>query len=242
MADFGLSSYNRAMQNSAVAAALEANGERLAPIVRFDLKAGRLEVFDFTAANTELTHLDINDVAGFTEYLFERIAASEIPVGIGRYNEDRVLYRHSPLFDGTAERRSIHLGIDLFVVEGTEIMAPLPALVHSLADNAGLGDYGPTVILKHELDGLTFFTLYGHLSRDTLPSLKLNQRLAAGETLGAVGDVNENGGWPPHLHFQIICEEPPQGGDFPGVAAPSERERYVELCPDPNLILGIPGL
>ena len=122
----------------------------MAPVIPLDLKAGRLEIFDFTAANTELAHLDINDVAGFTEYLFERIAASEIPVGIGRYNEDRVLYRHSPLFDGAAERRSVHLGIDLFVVESTEIMAPLPAVVCSLADNAGLGDYGPTVILEHE--------------------------------------------------------------------------------------------
>ena len=230
------------MQKSKFVAALEANKERMAPVVPFDLRTGRLEVFDFTAANTELTHLDINDVAGFTEYLFERIAASEVPVGIGRYNEDRVLYRHSPLFDGTTERRSIHLGIDLFVVEGTELLAPLPAVIYSLADNAGLGDYGPTVILKHDLGGLTFFTLYGHLSRNTLSPLERGQRLAAGQTLGTVGDVHENGGWPPHLHFQVICGAPPKGGDYPGVAPPSERERYLELCPDPNLILGIPGL
>ncbi len=214
----------------------------MAPVIPLDLKAGRLEIFDFTAANTELAHLDINDVAGFTEYLFERIAASEIPVGIGRYNEDRVLYRHSPLFDGAAERRSVHLGIDLFVVESTEIMAPLPAVVHSLADNAGLGDYGPTVILEHELDGARFFTLYGHLSRTTLRGLKEGQRLAPGQTLGAVGDVHENGGWPPHLHFQVICDAPPESGDYPGVATPSKCKRFLELCPDPNLILGIPGL
>jgi len=230
------------MQKSRFDTALEANRDRIAPVVPFDLGAGRLEIFDFTAANTELAHLDINDVAGFTGYLFERIADSEIPVGIGRYNEDRVLYRHSPLFDGTAERRSIHLGIDLFVVEGTEILTPLPAVVHSLADNAGLGDYGPTVILEHDLDGLVFFTLYGHLSHNTLRSLKTGQKLAAGQRFGSVGDVHENGGWPPHLHFQVICDEPPQGGDYPGVAPPSERERYLELCPDPNLILRIPGL
>lgn len=242
MDDSVLSGYNRAMQKVAAVVALEANKERIAAIVPLDLRGGRLEIFDFTAANSELAHLDINDVAGFTEYLFERIAASEIPVGIGRYNEDRVLYRHSPLFDGTAERRSIHLGIDLFVVEGTEIMTPLPAVVYSLADNAGLGDYGPTVILKHELDGAIFFTLYGHLSRDTLASLKVRQNLEAGQSFGAVGDVNENGGWPPHLHFQVICDSPPKGGDYPGVAAPSQRDRCLELCPDPNLILRIPGL
>jgi murein DD-endopeptidase MepM/ murein hydrolase activator NlpD len=240
--EFLLSRYNRAMRKNEVVAALEASGQTIAPVVPFDLRSGRLEVFDFTAANTELAHLDINDVAGFTGFLFERIAASEIPVGIGRYNEDRVLYRHSPLFDGTTERRSVHLGIDLFVVEGTGILAPLPAVVHSLADNAGLGDYGPTVILEHELNGARFFTLYGHLSRDTLAALDTGRKLEAGQALGAVGDVHENGGWPPHLHFQIICEEPAKNGDYPGVAAPSERERYLALCPDPNLILRIPGL
>lgn len=230
------------MRKNEVVAALEANRNTVAPVVPFDLGAGQLVIFDFTTTNTALAHLDINDVSGFTQYLFERIAASEIPVGIGRYNEDRVLYRHSPLFDGTTERRSVHLGIDLFVVEGTEIMVPLTAVVHSLADNAGLGDYGPTVILEHELGGLRFFTLYGHLSRDTLAVLVAGRELEAGQALGTVGDVHENGGWPPHLHFQIICEEPTKNGDYPGVAAPSERERYLELCPDPNLILRIPGL
>lgn len=199
-------------------------------------------VFDFTAANTELTRLDINDAAGFTQFLFARIVEADTPVGIGRYDEDRVLYRHSPLFDGQTERRSVHLGIDLFVVEGTEIRSPLPAKVHSLANNAGLGDYGPTVILEHELDGNPFFTLYGHLSRSSLDDLEEGRPLAAGGTVGAVGDLHENGGWPPHLHFQIISDLLGRAGDFPGVAAPSERQYFLELCPDPNLILGIPGL
>jgi len=153
-----------------------------------------------------------------------------------------VLYRHSPLFDGEAERRSIHLGIDLFVVEGTRIRSPLPATVHSSADNAALGDYGPTVILEHELYGTRFFTLYGHLSRTSLDELEEGDPLAAGTTVGEVGDIHENGGWPPHLHFQIICDLLDQAGNFPGVAAPSERKLFLDLCPDPNLILGIPVL
>lgn len=214
----------------------------MAPVVPFDLTSGKVVVFDFTEANRELTHLDINDVSGFTEYLFESIAEAETPVGIGRYDEDRVLYRHSPLFDGTAERRSIHIGIDLFVVEGTEILAPVPATVHSAADNAGLGNYGPTVILRHQLDDIEFHTLYGHLSRASIGRLQPGTTLSVGDTVGEVGDLHENGGWPPHLHFQIISEMLNEEVDYPGVAAPSERERFLELCPDPNLILGIPGL
>ena len=230
------------MNSSSVIEALHANRARMAPVVPFDLAGGGLVVFDFTEANRELEHLDVNDVSGFTEYLFDRIAEAETPVGVGRYDEDRVLYRHSPLFDGTAERRSIHIGIDLFVVEGTELMAPLRATVFSAADNAGLGNYGPTLILRHELEGVVFHTLYGHLSRSSLERLEPGDDLFEGDPIGEVGDLQENGSWPPHVHFQIITEALNDVVDYPGVAAPSERERFLQLCPDPNLILGIPGL
>jgi murein DD-endopeptidase MepM/ murein hydrolase activator NlpD len=235
-------SYNRAMTRESVVAALEAHRGEMASLVPFDLTRGKVVVFDFTHSNPELAHLDINDVSGFTEYLFKSVADAETPVGVGRYDEDRVLYRHSPLFDGTAERRSIHLGIDLFVVEGTEIMSPMPATVHSAVDNAGLGNYGPTVILRHRLEGLEFHTLYGHLSRASLDRLEPGDTLDTGDPIAEVGDLQENGSWPPHLHFQVITESLDDEVDYPGVAAPSERERFLELCPDPNLILGIPGL
>lgn len=230
------------MTPSSIVSILGAHRDEIAPVVPFDLAVGGLVVFDFTGANHELAHLDINDVSGFTEYLFDQIAAAETPVGVGRYDEDRVLYRHSPLFDGVSERRSIHLGIDLFVVEGTEVYAALPAQVHSAAENAGLGNYGPTVILRHEVDGAEFHTLYGHLSLSSLGSLEPGDTLAAGDLVGNVGDLHENGSWPPHLHFQIITGTLGDVEDYPGVAAPSERERFLELCPDPNLILRIPGL
>jgi murein DD-endopeptidase MepM/ murein hydrolase activator NlpD len=228
--------------SSSIAAEVIANRGEVCSVVPFDLTSGGMVVFDFTHANHELAHLDVNDVSGFTEYLFNAIAEAEMPVGVGRYDEDRVLYRHSPLFDGTVERRSIHLGIDLFVVEGTEVFAPLPATVHSASDNAGLGNYGPTVILGHELGGVKFYTLYGHLSRSSIDRLEPGSTLYSGDPVGEVGDLQENGSWPPHLHFQIIGEALGHEVDYPGVAAPSERERYLELCPDPNLILGIPGL
>ena len=230
------------MRHIPLAATLAGLRSAAAPVLPFDLRSGGVCVFDFTAANPALRQLGINDVAGFTEYLFEHMAGADLPVGIGRYDEDRVLYRHSPLFDGEQERRSVHLGIDLFVVAGTEVSAPLPSTVHSLADNARLGDYGPTVILEHELEGLRFFSLYGHLSRSTLARLEVGRTLAAGMPFARVGDLHENGGWPPHLHFQFIADLGGLRGDFPGVAAPSERARYLELCPDPNLLLGIPGL
>ena len=228
--------------SSHLAGLLESHHLPFQPVVPFDLTAGGLVVFDFTATSEDFARIDINDVTGFTGRLFDRIAEAEIPVGIGRYDEDRILYRHSPLFDGEAERRSVHLGIDLFVMEDSEVMSPLSGRVHSVADNAGLGNYGPTVILEHELDGTRFWTLYGHLGRESVFHLEIGREVDAGEEFAVVGDIDENGSWPPHVHFQLISELGGHSGDFPGVAAPSERERWLALCPDPNLILGIPEL
>jgi len=47
----------------------------------------------------------------------------------------------------------------------------------------------------------------------------------------------ENGNWPPHLHFQIIIDIGNWQGDYPGVCKFSERERWLQNCPDPDIIL-----
>jgi hypothetical protein len=221
---------------------LKKHRERIGSVLPFDFGGGTPAVFDFSSANLELEHIPVNDATAFTEYLFEQIVTYDVPVGIGRYDEDRLLYRHSPLFDAETERRSVHLGIDLFAPGGTPVFAPLQARLHSFANNDRLGDYGPTVVLKHDLDGVVFFTLYGHLSVESLEPLETGARLRVGDEIGSIGEHYENGGWPPHLHFQIITDMLGNTGDFPGVSAPTQRERWLELCPNPNLILRIPGL
>jgi murein DD-endopeptidase MepM/ murein hydrolase activator NlpD len=209
-------------------------------VLPFDLASVPTVVFDLSEANPELARLELSDPETFSRYLFGAMEDRQASVGIGRYNEQRVIYRHSPLFNGEGEGRNVHLGIDLFVAPGELVLAPLDGVVHSFADNAGFGNYGPTVILEHQLAGVTFFTLYGHLSSASLPRLTFGERLNASAVLGWTGESWENGGWPPHLHFQIITEIGGWRGDFPGVAAPSELQHFLALCPDPNLILRIP--
>ena len=69
----------------------------------------------------------------------------------------------------TDERRTVHLGVDLTVPAGSAVHAPLDGIVHGFEDARGRLDYGPVVVLRHEVrddEGqLTFFTLYGHLDR-----------------------------------------------------------------------------
>jgi hypothetical protein len=41
-------------------------------------------------------------------------------------------------------------------------LAALDGRVHSFQNNDSLGNYGPTIILEHQVEDLTFYTLYGH--------------------------------------------------------------------------------
>ncbi len=93
-------------------------------------------------------------------------------LGIGRYDEARVLYTTEAFRPKEGEPRTVHLGIDLFVEAGTEIRSPLEGRVHSFAFNDQPLDYGPTILLEHRTeDGDRFYTLYGHLSADSLEGL-----------------------------------------------------------------------
>jgi 4-aminobutyrate aminotransferase-like enzyme len=142
----------------------------------------------------------------------------------------------------TDERRTVHLGMDFFVEPGSSISAPVDGVVHTVANNSAPLDYGPLVILRHETsDGEEFFTLYGHLSKDSLAGLEVGQRVSRGQPFARVGSTQENGGWTPHVHFQIILDLLELGADFPGVAYASQRSVWTSVSPDPNLLLGIPA-
>ncbi len=197
---------------------------------------------DFTAANPLLTPENLRDTATFDQLVQQMLAAADATVGWGGYLEERVIYRRSPgLFGEAGPARSLHLGIDVWCAAGEPVATPLAATVYSVADNAGFGDYGPTVILAHQLEGGAFWSLYGHLSRAEALTLRPGQQLAAGEIFATVGPWPENGDWPPHLHFQLMTDLQGRTGDFPGVALPSERAQWAAICPDPNLVLRIGG-
>ena len=209
------------------------------PVLPVDLNGPAVARLDFTAHNPRLATADLRDTTTFAALVTELLAAQYATIGIGGYLENRVIYRRSPHFGPAAapEARSLHLGVDVWLPAGTPVLAPLPATVHSLADNDNFGDYGPTVVLQHELEGTVFYSLYGHLSRREWRQLRPGQLLGKGEAFATVGPYPENGDWPPHLHFQLITDMGHHSGDFPGVALPSEREKWAALCPDPNVVL-----
>jgi 4-aminobutyrate aminotransferase-like enzyme/Ser/Thr protein kinase RdoA (MazF antagonist) len=231
---------------AAVERCLQTNAKSTSSILEVDLRTAPSLVFDLSVGST---FLGADPAAATTpalaERLFSEMKRAAAAVGIGRYNEARPLY-NSALYGSadnpTAERRTIHLGIDLFVVPGTVLRSPFDGVVHIVANNAAPQDYGPLVILQHETDdGSEFFTLYGHLTAATLEGLKVGQRVARGQEFARVGAPAENGGWPPHAHFQIILDLLDHGANFPGVGYASQRAIWTSLSPDPNVLLGIPA-
>ncbi|MEE8584393.1 MAG: aminotransferase class III-fold pyridoxal phosphate-dependent enzyme, partial [Acidobacteriota bacterium] len=220
---------------------LRGEGE-FAPVVEPDLRSAL--VFDLSIGSPELGTLgSAENLEAFSRKLCRRLEDCGASVGVGRYDEVRGLYRSSVFQAPGNERkvwRSVHLGIDLFLEAGSPVFAPLQGTVHSLQDNDALLDYGPTVILQHRIEGLEFFTLYGHLGSECLQVLQPGQTIFRGGRIGSIGDFPSNGNWPPHLHFQIIADLLDREGEFPGVASPGQREVWLSLSPDPNLMVGIP--
>ncbi|RMH00963.1 MAG: aminotransferase class III-fold pyridoxal phosphate-dependent enzyme [Chloroflexi bacterium] len=218
--------------------------KQIQPVLHLDMN--QAVVLDLSVGSTQWGTLDeLQNPTILSNRIQAHLAQATAPVGVGRYNEARLLYT-APAFqterDEFPERRTIHLGIDLFAPAGTAVYAPLSGKVHSLTNHTTPGDYGPTLILAHTTDtGHTFYTLYGHLSRHTISHLHPGQSVAAGDLLGHIGTPDENGNWPPHLHFQLITDLLAETDTFPGVAAPSEAAIWLAICPDPNIILQIPA-
>lgn len=205
-------------------------------ILPFDPDGENPVIFDFTDANLELRKIDPGDSGQFSGYVNRKLKEAGSRIGIGGYGEDRTIYRHSSLFAG-GKIRSLHLGVDLWLAADTSVLAAFSGRIHSFRDNRGRGDYGPTIILEHEIDGLQFFTLYGHLSRKSLSDLEPGLAVSLAQPIGTIGGSDVNGGWPAHLHFQVIRDLEGRSGDFPGVCAPEDRAYFMDLCPDPNLVL-----
>ncbi|GAB3204457.1 murein DD-endopeptidase MepM/ murein hydrolase activator NlpD [Pontibacter aydingkolensis] len=226
------------MDNSKnLSAILSRHRHAFAPVLDADLNTDAVCSLDFTAGNNRLQQTDLLDTEAFNNAVQQMLHEKQASIGVGGYLEDRFIYRRSKHFDVAAESRNLHLGVDVWLDAGTAVFTPLDATVHSFKDNDNFGDYGPTIILEHELEGVTFYTLYGHLSRASLDGLEVGKRFAKGDKIAEVGPYPENGNWPPHLHFQVMCAMDEKYGDYPGVATTAEKAKYEALCPNPNLIL-----
>ena len=221
---------------------LQSNQPGFASIVPFDPEKNKLLLLDLTENNKELTDEIMNDTRSFIDYINGKLESKKALFGIGGYGEHRTVYSKSKVFDARVpgeEPRRFHIGIDIWGKPHTVVISPWDAIVHSFAYNDRPGDYGATIILSHQLQGKSFYTLYGHLSLNSIKNINEGDRIMKGDMFAEFGIPSENGQWPPHLHFQVIRDLQGWSGDYPGVCKFSERESYLNNCPDPDLILQI---
>lgn len=196
--------------------------------------------FDLSATTTDQMDLPLTDSKAFEDFVENYFSVKQAKVAYGGYLEPRNLYKRSTVFkDINIEERNIHIGLDLWIKAGTKVIAALDGIIHSFQNNTALGDYGPTIILEHYIDSETFYTLYGHLSLESLNGKIEGQKVNKGEIIGQLGAPPINGDYAPHLHFQIIKDMQGKKGDYPGVCSKKDLDFYKKNCPDPNLLLKI---
>ena len=231
---------------------LKSHTKEFHQVVKFNPVSEKIISFDLSENNIELKKMNTEDIDEFSKYIFGKLKMHNAKFGYGGYNELRLLYSRSNLFDNNLigkekpeiveEPRRLHIGVDIWGIDGTPVYAPLDGRVHSFAYNDHLGDYGATIILSHQVNNISFHTLYGHISLYDIKNLKEVNFIRRGQLFAHFGKPEENGHWPPHLHFQIIKDINTYHGDYPGVSKFSEREKYLLNSPDPDVILNMKKL
>jgi len=212
------------------------NRKLIKPVVKVK---GKMSAIDLSPNNKAFTADVYNNINRFSSFIndFKKTAGAELL--FGGYGERREMYRRSELFKESGASRNLHLGIDIWGDTGTLIFAPLDGTVHSFAYNGADGDYGAAIILEHQLEGFSFFLLFGHLALKDLNDLYSGKPVRQGDAFAQFGKPSENGNWPPHLHLQLILDIGDHSGDYPGVCAISESMKFLKNSPDPAVFTPI---
>ena len=209
------------------------------PVVDAQIPLNSYIPIDISENNTDLLNFNVAAAVAWEMYITSYLSMHKKLVAFGGYIEKRDLYDRSDYFKNASEseKRNIHLGVDLWCKTHTDVLAVLAGEIHSFKCNSNYGDYGPTIILRHVIKDEIFYSLYGHLSMQSIENIKVGAAVLQGQVIGNLGVTSVNGDYAPHLHFQIIRDLEDNFGDYPGVASENNIAFYKSNCPDPNLLL-----
>ncbi len=195
---------------------------------------------DLSVASSWIGHQqDFNDLDLFAYKLQKLQKTQPKSILAGGYLEPRPLYTSTD-FDAIGNNgrmsRTIHLGVDYWLPKSTAIHAILDGEIVVATYCKGFKNYGGLIILKHQTDSFDFYSLYGHLSKESIDNQSLTEKLKKGDAIGYLGTPEENGSWAPHLHFQLMLSLLDFKDDFPGVAFYEQKAVWESICPDPSLL------
>lgn len=217
------------------------------PFLLYSRKVRHLPVFsglkgdpyiaDLSVQSPLLKDIDVRDQKRLQSIL-DREMGRDFQWGFSPYLERRdTLLADCPQM--VADKRFIHLGLDVLVGRGTPLHAPLEAIAEVSGYESGEGNYGGYVVLRHESPYFeTFYCLYGHLAKDDLPPA--GKSFAAGEPFAKIGGFHENGNWFYHTHIQVITRKGFEMGYVSkGYCSENDLVEMNDLCPSPIPIFKI---
>ena len=181
---------------------------------------------------------------GLNYSIAKDLAANDTEIAIGGWGEARPIYTGAAYGRGGPDPlgpiRTHHLGVDITTAVGSQLFSPFGGTVWAVGYAPGPLDYGGYLILEHALpSGTKFYSLYGHLAPESLTHLSAGTAINTGEPIGKVGNYDENGGWWPHVHLQLLTEEPLLEATPPGACEIQFWPAASALYPNPAALLNL---
>jgi 4-aminobutyrate aminotransferase-like enzyme/Ser/Thr protein kinase RdoA (MazF antagonist) len=227
-----------------VEAYLRRSAAHIAPLLGVDLRLAPVAPLDFSAGSTLIASDPALNAPDLLDQRVARVLAEHgATIGAGGYDEARLIY-HWPSEPEHIEPRTIHIGLDLSLAAGSPLYAPLDGVIHGFEDADNYHDYGPQIVLRHQTDDaepVTFYSFYGHLTRDSLNGLTVGQTITRGTVFARIGSAPTNGNWWAHVHVQLVTDMLDVPCNVNGAVRASQRSVWKSVFPDPNLLLGIPS-
>ncbi len=199
-----------------------------------DFLKGKPYIFDFSSKNPKTLGYSASNFKEFNRLIFEELEQSSRQWGIGRYLEERKnLLREYPNI--REEERYYHLGLDIIVPYDTPMFSPLDAEVYSVGKETEIGNYGGYVILKHDVNEVVFYSLYGHVQTPSM--VVVGDKVSAGQEFARIGQESDSGGWFCHVHLQILTQEAIDDGyaDW-GYISPELMPQVEKYFPSPYFL------
>jgi len=216
------------------------DGIKISKMFDFDIYSEPRVLFDNAAGAAGTEH--ILNPEKHSNWVTNLLNENDARYGLGNYGENRTSFTLGDGFKshGSPADRTVHMAVDFWLRAPEKIYAPLDGVVQAIASNDDPFDYGTVLILSHQVgEGPEFYTLYGHLEKASVEKLNIGDTVAAGDHIATLGEIHENGGWTPHLHFQILLDLLDyEDGNFPGICEVATWSTWSDICPNPNLLLG----
>ena len=195
---------------------------------------GEPYIFDFSSGSKHITNYMVDDFDTFQKNVFFDLEQNNAKWGIGKYLENRKeLLSQFPQF--LAEGRYYHLGIDIVVPADFYLYAPIDGQVYKTGMDKGFRNYGGYIVLKHEINGVTFYSFYGHLKKDFF--INEGDVIKQGEAFAQIGEREDSGEWFTHTHLQILTQKAiAENFITTGYISENKLKNIEEYFPSPYLL------